>query len=74
MDAECAFCGRADAATQQLFCQDCQSAHRVCRECADAAASDAVSDLGRPLPARLVDRVADRVKRCIPLLRVPAGR
>jgi len=45
MDAECAFCGRADAATQQMFCQDCQAAHRVCRDCADATAADA-STLG----------------------------
>jgi hypothetical protein len=41
MDGECAFCGRAEAATCQLFCQDCQAQHRVCGECADAARAEA---------------------------------
>ncbi len=41
MDGECAFCGRADAATDQLFCQDCQSVHRVCRTCAEEARQEA---------------------------------
>jgi len=35
MDGECAFCGRADAAADQLFCEDCQSPHRVCQACAE---------------------------------------
>jgi hypothetical protein len=38
MDEECAFCGRNGAATQHLFCHDCQTAHCVCRTCADEAA------------------------------------
>jgi hypothetical protein len=41
MDAECAFCGRAEAATDQLFCQDCQTRHNVCRPCADEARQEA---------------------------------
>lgn len=41
MDGECAFCGRADAATHQLFCQDCQRQHRVCSQCADDARQEA---------------------------------
>jgi hypothetical protein len=41
MDGECAFCGRADAATHQLFCQDCQTQHCVCRQCADEAHAEA---------------------------------
>jgi hypothetical protein len=43
MDGECAFCGRAEAATRQVFCEDCQSQHRVCAPCAEnPAASDGV--------------------------------
>jgi hypothetical protein len=41
MDGECAFCGRADAANYQLFCEDCQSRHRVCQPCAEDVTSDA---------------------------------
>jgi hypothetical protein len=41
MDCECAFCGRDEAATLQMFCQDCQAPHRVCRECAEATVEDA---------------------------------
>jgi len=42
MDGECAFCGRADAATtNQLYCDDCHSEHRVCRECAAEASVEA---------------------------------
>ena len=40
MDGECAFCGRADAATRQVYCEDCQSPHRVCAPCADEATQD----------------------------------
>jgi hypothetical protein len=39
----------------------------------DAAASPDVASLGRPLPARLIDLVAERVERCRDLLR-PAAR
>jgi serine/threonine-protein kinase HipA len=39
---------------------------------AAAAASPDVEPLGRPLPARLVDLVADRVERCQAVLRLPA--
>jgi hypothetical protein len=38
--AECAFCGRADAAAGELFCSDCQAQHAVCRACAEEAAAD----------------------------------
>ena len=41
MNAECAFCGRAEAATCELFCQDCQAQHCVCRQCADEARAEA---------------------------------
>jgi hypothetical protein len=42
MDGECAFCGRADAATtNQLFCHDCQTEHRVCRQCAEETCLEA---------------------------------
>ena len=40
MDGECAFCGRADAASYQLICEDCQGPHRVCKVCADEVASE----------------------------------
>lgn len=40
MDGECAFCGRAGAAASQVFCEDCQSRHRVCTQCADEVASE----------------------------------
>jgi hypothetical protein len=40
MDGECAFCGRAESATRQVFCGDCQAQHRVCVECADEAARE----------------------------------
>ena len=33
MDGECAFCGRADGATNHVFCQDCETPHRVCGQC-----------------------------------------
>jgi hypothetical protein len=36
----------------------------------DAAASPDVASLGRALPSRLVDLVAERVKRCREVLRV----
>lgn len=36
---------------------------------ADAAAAPDVAALGRPLPARLVDLIADRADRCLALLR-----
>jgi serine/threonine-protein kinase HipA len=38
----------------------------------DAAGAPEVAALGRPLPARLVDLVADRAKRCLAIL--PKGR
>ena len=41
MDGECAFCGRAEAATHQLFCQDCQTQHCVRRQCVDEARAEA---------------------------------
>jgi hypothetical protein len=41
MDAECAFCGRAEAATCELFCQDCQAQHCVCHQCAEDARAEA---------------------------------
>jgi hypothetical protein len=41
MDAECAFCGRDQAASLCVFCDDCQSEHRVCRACADSTAEEA---------------------------------
>jgi hypothetical protein len=41
MDGECAFCGRADAASNQLFCEDCQAHHRVCQRCAEEVTSEA---------------------------------
>lgn len=40
----------------------------------DAATSPAIAALARPLPSRLVDRVADRVERCQRLLSTTAGR
>jgi hypothetical protein len=42
MDGECAFCGRADAATDELFCQDCQADHGVCRACAEDATREGI--------------------------------
>jgi hypothetical protein len=36
-DRECAFCGRADSASQQVFCDDCHTVHGVCRACATEA-------------------------------------
>jgi len=50
MDGECAFCGRAEAASHQMFCQDCRTHHRVCRACADDAAAEA-DTLGLELAA-----------------------
>ena len=42
MDGECAFCGRADAvATRGVYCEDCQTEHRVCVACADETSPDA---------------------------------
>ena len=41
---------------------------------ADAASADEVLNLGRKLPTRLVDLVADRVARCRELLRPPLDR
>jgi hypothetical protein len=43
MDGECAFCGRAEAATHEVFCLDCQSQHGVCRECAEETKPDAAT-------------------------------
>ena len=43
MDGECAFCGRAVGATYPVFCQDCQSQHRVCRECLAEAEPEAAT-------------------------------
>jgi hypothetical protein len=44
MDGECAFCGRADeAALNPIFCEDCQSQHRVCASCTAEVASEAPS-------------------------------
>jgi hypothetical protein len=52
MDGECAFCGRADAATHQVFCQDCYAQHRVCAPCADSAVREgAVIDAAPHLEA-----------------------
>ncbi len=52
MDGECAFCGRAEAASNQMFCQDCQTHHSVCGACADDTAPEAAT-LGLE-PASLV--------------------
>jgi hypothetical protein len=41
MDGECAFCGRADSAARQVFCEDCQAQHKVCTECANEVAAQA---------------------------------
>ena len=38
---------------------------------AEAAAAPEAESLDRPLPARLVDLVAERVERCQALLRLP---
>jgi hypothetical protein len=40
MDGECAFCGRAGSAARDVFCEDCQAHHKVCRACAEEAAAD----------------------------------
>ena len=40
MDRECAFCGRADAASRQVLCDDCHGPHRVCTACAESVVSD----------------------------------
>ena len=50
MDGECAFCGRADGGSQPVFCEDCQSQHRVCGRCADDAAHEAATLGLRLLP------------------------
>ena len=39
MDAECAFCGRASAATCQVVCEDCRSQHSACAACAEEVTS-----------------------------------
>ncbi len=51
----------ADAAQQRLL----ELARRAPEAFAESAAAPEVVALGRPLPARLVDLVADRVKRCL---------
>ena len=43
MDDECAFCGRAEAANHHMFCEDCQTDHRVCDACADDTAAEAAT-------------------------------
>jgi len=43
MDGECAFCGRADAARREVFCDDCRARHRVCAACADEATLETVA-------------------------------
>jgi hypothetical protein len=40
---------------------------------ADAASSPDIVTLGRELPGRLVDLVADRAARCLQLLRTHSG-
>jgi serine/threonine-protein kinase HipA len=40
---------------------------------ADAAAAPVVVELARPLPARLVDLVSERVKRCTAILETPSA-
>jgi serine/threonine-protein kinase HipA len=40
---------------------------------ADAASAPAVRSLDRPLPERLVDLVAERVRRCVAVLGTPSG-
>ena len=40
MDGECAFCGRSESAAYQVFCEDCQARHQVCKTCADEVAGD----------------------------------
>lgn len=40
---------------------------------ADAASAPDVAALERPLPARLIDLVNERAKRCLALLRTPSG-
>jgi hypothetical protein len=39
MDGECAFCGRAVDAVREVFCEDCQARHKVCKQCVDEVAS-----------------------------------
>jgi len=43
MEGECAFCGRADAATDPVFCQDCRAQHRVCEACLAEATPEAAT-------------------------------
>ena len=40
MDGECAFCGRAESAARQVYCEDCQGQHKVCPDCAAEAAAE----------------------------------
>ena len=39
-DRECGFCGRAEMAVRQVFCDDCHASHQVCARCVDEAAAD----------------------------------
>ena len=39
MDGECAFCGRGEGAARQVYCDDCQAAHRACGSCANELAN-----------------------------------
>jgi serine/threonine-protein kinase HipA len=39
---------------------------------ADAASAPDITELGRPLPGKLVDLIADRAERCLRLVRSPA--
>lgn len=42
MDAECAFCGRAEpSGRRRIFCTDCDREHRVCLSCLDDVVSTA---------------------------------
>jgi serine/threonine-protein kinase HipA len=49
-------------------------AHRAPDAFAEAAASSEVTALGRPLPTRLVDLVAERVARCVSVLRAASQK
>jgi hypothetical protein len=58
MDGECAFCGRADAGTYAVFCQDCRAQHGVCERCLAEATPEAATlgleMLFQPAPAAAV--------------------
>jgi hypothetical protein len=47
MDDECAFCGRGDQLGCTIVCEDCQTRHTVCRDCAEEVATGGESELYR---------------------------